>query len=63
MNESYRINIGNETLTFMLIKTTARSSPVSPFLMELLQGGARLLLKRANGARYIEQMVAHGFFQ
>ncbi len=33
------------------------------FLMELLQGGARLLLKRANGARYIEQMVAHGFFQ
>ena len=62
MNESYRSNIGNETPTFMLIKTTARSSPVSPFLMELLQGGARLLLKRANGTRYIEHMVAHGFF-
>jgi hypothetical protein len=34
---------------------------MSPFLMELLQGGTKLQLKMDHGAKHIEQMVAHGF--
>jgi hypothetical protein len=67
LNNSYEVSFGteikdadNQTSSSPPAETTCASGAES-FLMKLLQGGTRLPLKRAKGARHIEQMVAHGF--